>query len=236
MIAKKNPRYDLERKRFAFFQTGLLTIGALTLAAFAWESPVVKRTSEKPPKKVVATSIEYRQEKKDPIVVQKKEVIKKEQESVIQLASVVTELSSTIKSSSTSEVAQVSVVTPFKTGSMTSYPKLGLPDIDIEKIHDISDVEATYIGGYHALTLFVQKEINYPQICIEGNIQGKVYVGFVIEKDGSVSHVKILRGVDEDLDREAIRLVRAMPKWKPGENGGKKVRTRASLPVNFVLN
>ena len=65
--------------------------------------------------------------------------------------------------------------------------------------------------------------------------QGRVYLSFVVEKDGGISNVKVERGVSKDLDREAKRIVRAMPKWEAGEVGGKKVRTRCSLPIVFTL-
>ena len=66
--------------------------------------------------------------------------------------------------------------------------------------------------------------------------QGKVYLSFVVGSDGSISQVKVERGVSKDLDREAKRVVRSMPKWVPGEAGGKKVATRCRLPIVFTLN
>ena len=81
----------------------------------------------------------------------------------------------------------------------------------------------------------VQKVMNYPEIDIQMDVQGKVYLSFIIEKDGSVSNVEIERGVSKTIDREAKRIVKTFPKWKPGENAYGKVRTRVRLPLNFTL-
>ena len=70
---------------------------------------------------------------------------------------------------------------------------------------------------------------------MENGIQGKVYIQFVIEKDGSITDVKVARGVDASLDKEAVRVVKAMPKWKPGKQRGKPVRVSYTLPIFFQL-
>jgi protein TonB len=72
-------------------------------------------------------------------------------------------------------------------------------------------------------------------MALENGISGRVIVKFVVEKDGSVSGVTLVRGVDKDLDREAIRVVKSMPKWQPGKNNGQAVRCYFNLPVNFKL-
>ena len=82
---------------------------------------------------------------------------------------------------------------------------------------------------------WISKNVKYPMIAQENNIQGKVFVQFVIEKDGSVSDVKVARSVDPSLDKEAIRVVKAMPKWKPGKQRGKPVRVSYTVPINFQL-
>lgn len=86
------------------------------------------------------------------------------------------------------------------------------------------------------LKYFIQDNIQYPQEAIEKNIQGRVYVKFVIEKDGTVSYAKIDKSVDPLLDKEALRVVRAMPKWEPANSKGKLVRSVNRLPINFTLN
>ena len=112
--------------------------------------------------------------------------------------------------------------------------------IDVEEeeeegIIEFPDVEAEFIGGAQALMKYIQTNIQYPPTSIEMNEQGKVYLSFVVEPDGSISNVVVERGVSPDLDKEAKRVVRSMPNWKPGESKAKKSRTRCRLPINFQL-
>ena len=104
-----------------------------------------------------------------------------------------------------------------------------------EEIIEFPDVEAEFIGGAQALMKYIQTNIQYPPTSIEMNEQGKVYLSFVVEPDGSISNVVVERGVSPDLDKEAKRVVRSMPNWKPGESKAKKSRTRCRLPINFQL-
>jgi protein TonB len=90
-------------------------------------------------------------------------------------------------------------------------------------------------GGQLALRKFIAQAIKYPVIAQENGIQGKVFVNFVVNKDGSVTGAKIARGVDPSLDKEALRVVNSLPKWKPGKQGGKPVRVSYTVPINFVL-
>ena len=111
--------------------------------------------------------------------------------------------------------------------------------IDVEEeeegIIEFPDVEAEFIGGAQALMKYIQTNIQYPPTSIEMNEQGKVYLSFVVEPDGSITNVAVERGVSPDLDRESKRVIRSMPKWKPGESKGRKCRTRCRLPINFQL-
>ena len=90
-------------------------------------------------------------------------------------------------------------------------------------------------GGDAALLKFLSQNVKYPDIAVENGITGKVTVNFVVNKDGSVSDAKILRGVDPALDKEALRVIYSMPKWKPGKQSGKPVRVSYSVPINFML-
>lgn len=90
-------------------------------------------------------------------------------------------------------------------------------------------------GGQEALFKYLQKEMKYPQIAKENGIQGTVFVNFVVGKDGKIRDAKILRGVNKMLDEEAIRVVKAMPSWKPGKQRGKAVSVSYNLPIKFTL-
>ena len=105
-----------------------------------------------------------------------------------------------------------------------------------EEIIDFPDVEAGFPGGAAAMQKWIGENVQYPQTAIEMNEQGRVYLSFVVEADGSIGGIQVERGVSTDLDREAKRLLRKMPKWTAGEAGGRKVRTRCRLPINFTLN
>jgi len=90
-------------------------------------------------------------------------------------------------------------------------------------------------GGEAALRKYLSTSVKYPTIAMENGIQGKVFVSFVVDTNGSISNVKITRGVDSSLDKEAMRVVKAMPKWIPGKQNGEAVRVSYTVPINFVL-
>ena len=91
-------------------------------------------------------------------------------------------------------------------------------------------------GGQEAMFKFLSATIIYPKEARDNGIEGKVFVNFTIEKDGSINEVKVIRGVHPLLDEEAVRVVESFPKWKPGKQKGKTVRVSYNLPLNFVLN
>jgi TonB family protein len=104
-----------------------------------------------------------------------------------------------------------------------------------EEIFFIVEDMPEFPGGELALRKYIANAIKYPVIAQENGIQGKVYVTFVVSKDGSVANAKIARGVDPSLDQEALRVVNALPKWKPGMQKGKAVSVSYTVPINFVL-
>ena len=91
-------------------------------------------------------------------------------------------------------------------------------------------------GGDVALRTYIAQNVKYPEIAKENGLSGKVFVQFVINQKGEVQDVKIARGVDPALDKEAIRVVQGLPKWKPGSQRGKPVRVSYTVPINFQLN
>lgn len=103
------------------------------------------------------------------------------------------------------------------------------------KIVERPDVEAQFPGGAKGLKRHITKHIQYPEISMEQGEQGKVYVGFTVEKDGSLSDIEVLRGASKALDQEAIRMVSEMPEWTPAIYKGKYVRAKVRFPINYVL-
>lgn len=104
-----------------------------------------------------------------------------------------------------------------------------------EKIFEAVEQQAQFPGGQAALMRWLGNNIKYPELAQQNNIEGRVTVKFTVEKDGSISNPVIAKGVDKDLDREAIRVVKKMPKWQPGKNNGVAVRSYFYLPVVFKL-
>lgn len=104
-----------------------------------------------------------------------------------------------------------------------------------EKIFEVVEQPASFPGGQTALMQWLGDNIKYPVIAQENGIQGRVIIQFVVSKDGTISDIKIARGVDPSLDREAVRLVGQMPKWIPGRQGGNSVNVRFTLPIVFKL-
>ena len=114
-------------------------------------------------------------------------------------------------------------------------PEVVEDDVVEQEIFKIVEEMPSFPGGEAKLMEFVGKNIKYPQIARETGIQGRVFVNFVVEPDGSVSNVSVLRGIGGGCDEEAMRVVKSMPKWKPGKQRGKAVRVQYMLPVNFRL-
>lgn len=110
------------------------------------------------------------------------------------------------------------------------------PDKPVEdEIFINAEVMPQFPGGTSELFRFLNNNINYPVISLEQNSQGKVIVQFVVDKNGNITDPEVVRGIDPHLDKEALRVVRSMPKWKPGQQNGKAVRVKFTLPVTFRI-
>ena len=106
---------------------------------------------------------------------------------------------------------------------------------DEGEIFEVVEQNPAFPGGDKALMAYLTKNLKYPASAQENNIQGRVLVQFVVNKDGSIVDPKVLRSVDPALDKEAMRVVSTMPKWTPGKQRGKTVRVKFTLPVTFRL-
>lgn len=104
-----------------------------------------------------------------------------------------------------------------------------------EKIWDVIEQNPEFPGGYEELMKFLSTNIKYPAIAAENGIQGKVILQFVVSKTGAISDIVVVRSLDPSCDREAIRVVRMLPKWIPGKQNGENVNVRYTLPVSFTL-
>jgi protein TonB len=119
---------------------------------------------------------------------------------------------------------------------LISEPAFALAQKDTS-VYTIVEEVPEFPKGQDAYVKFLIKETRYPKQALEKNIQGKVYVQFIVEKDGSIRYATVIRGIQggEELEQEAIRVIKSMPKWKPGKNKGKRVRVYFVQAINFTI-
>ncbi len=135
------------------------------------------------------------------------------------------------------DVKTIESINVLKDKSATDvYSKKGVVLITTKKVYNTVDTPPQFVGGNKALYSFIAKNIVYPLKAAENGISGKVITQFVVEEDGEMSDVQVVRGVHPDLDKEAIRVVKIMPKWVPGKQKEKNVRVKYTLPIVFALN
>ncbi|MBM6991805.1 MAG: energy transducer TonB [Prevotella sp.] len=108
------------------------------------------------------------------------------------------------------------------------------PEVE-NKVFDVVEQMPSFPGGNSALMQYLSNNIKYPVVAQENGVQGRVVVSFVVERDGSITDVRVVRSVDPSLDREATRVVKAMPNWIPGKQNGSAVRVKYNVPVSFRL-
>ncbi|MDQ2656894.1 MAG: TonB family protein [Bacteroidota bacterium] len=145
------------------------------------------------------------------------------------------------------EPVEAEVVEPFITGEGSGLGETGAPEgigtvalpepeaIAVPAVLDLAEVMPEYEGGLEAMMKFIQKKIRYPRAPRIQGIAGTVYVRFVVNGDGSISDVQVLRSVHPDYDREAVRVISMLPAWKGGSHHGRPVSVRMVLPLKFDL-
>ena len=109
------------------------------------------------------------------------------------------------------------------------------PKEEETKVFDVVEQMPSFPGGQSALFQWLSSNIKYPVVAEENGVQGRVIVTFVVERDGSITDVKVVKSVDPSLDKEAVRVTKSMPKWIPGKQNGSAVRVKYTLPVTFRL-
>lgn len=225
MDSKKNPKVDLENKKFIFTQIGLILALAVIFLAFEWKS--YDKTVEGFEDRVVEdvqeemVEITIQKQKPPPPPPPKKVVVLNVVEDDIEVE----------------DDIQIDVEADQET-EMEEYVPVEVEEEVVEEeapIFIVVESMPEFPGGIEKLYAYLQANMKYPQMARESGIQGTVYVTFVVEKDGSVTDIKVLRGIGGGCDEEAIRVVRSMPKWNPGKQRGKPVRVQYNLPVRFIL-
>ncbi len=228
MEIKKSPKADLEGKKGILFEVGLALALAILLFAFEWKSS----TEEISQFQTVAE-----EQIEDEIIPITQQMVKPPPPppaapKLSDLLNIVEDESSIDEELEIEDADDESDNTEIQ--DISDFGDYDGEDTGEENIFMVVEDMPQFPGGN--VTKWIAKNVKYPQLAQENGIQGKVFIKFVIEKDGSITDVQVSRGVDASLDREAVRVIKAMPKWKPGKQRGKAVRVSYTLPINFQLS
>ena len=229
MEVKKSPKADLEGKKTIFLEIGFVIALGILLSAFNW------KTNTKVEEGFVITQEEQVEEEIIPITQQMMKPPPPPPPAP-KLTDLIEIVEDELSIDEELEIDDAEADVENKSNYNFDYDgdSWGEEESDGEAdIFQVVEDMPQFPGG--SVQKWSAKNVKYPMIAQENNIQGKVFVQFVIEKDGSVSDVKVARSVDPSLDKEAIRVVKAMPKWKPGKQRGKPVRVSYTVPINFQL-
>lgn len=228
MEVKKSPKADLEGKKTTNLLIGAILTLAILFIGFEWSERDKKVTTDSgivdvefEEEIIPITEQEQPQQAPPPPEAPKAEEVIE----IMDNDSKVEE--STIQASDDTQAAVEVKYTPVEVEE---------EEVDEQQIFTIVEEQPEFPGGMAECYKWIGKNLNYPTISAENGVQGRVTVNFVVNADGSIVDVKVLRGVDPYLDKEAIRVVSKMPKWKPGKQRGKAVRCSFNLPVRFKLN
>ncbi len=226
MKAKKSFKADLERKKSFFFKLGVVISLSLVLFAFEWKH------SKQEFNAFNGDVIDYELDKID--IIDRPEPPKIKIEIPINLSKITL-------TPNNEKAADINLGDLFNNDTNTVYePIASRPDIDIidyaDSIIIIPDKTAEFTGGNEKMYSFFAENCNYPVEDRHLNIQGTVYLSFIVEKNGSITDSKIIRSLTKSCDDEAIRVINMMPKWQPAINKGKNVRQKFILPFRFLLN
>ena len=221
----------MENKRSIFLEIGIIVALAACIGMFSWsqkervveiveQTPVVVETE--------MTEVTVQEDKRPPAPMKTQAVVLSDLLNVVKNDAKIEQTMNILDLDVTTDLAVD--VTQFG-GTYT-----GEGEVEEEEPVIIAETMPSFQGGdINAFAQWCGKHIVYPAAAADNGSQGKVIVQFVVERDGSISHVTILRGVDKFLDEEAMRVVKSPPKWSPGANRGKPVRVYVQVPINFVL-
>lgn len=226
MEVKKSPKADLESKRGIWLLLGVILSLGIMFVAFEWSERDKKFNTDTgiaavqfEEEIVPITEQEEKQAPPPPEAPKVEEVLE-----IVQNDAKVEE--SNIQSSEeTGKAVEVKYVAPVEVEE----------DVEEQQIFQVVEEMPEFPGGMAECLKFLGKNIKYPTISQENGVQGKVIVQFVVNKDGSIVDPVVVRSVDPYLDKEALRVIKMMPKWKPGKQRNKPVRVKYTVPVTFKL-
>ena len=227
MEVKKSPKADLENKKTTNLLVGAIIILAVLFVGFEWSERDKKVTTDSGIQEVVFEEeiipiTEQEQPKQAPPPPEAPKV-----EEVLEIMDNDSEVEeSTIQASDDTQAAVEVKYTPVEVEE---------EEVEEQQIFQVVEEMPEFPGGMAECMKFLSKNIKYPPISAENGIQGRVIVQFVVNQDGSIVDPVVVRGVDSHLDKEALRVIQMMPKWKPGKQRGKAVRVKYTVPVMFRL-
>lgn len=223
MEVKKNASASLENKSHDFLLMGLVVALGFLFIVFEWSTVDVKKTAP------IMTDEYFVTEDLVPVTIQKPNLPPPA------LAAPPRVIAPVIKPVENNvDVDPVEVVPTDE--PITYEPVVTEPEVvDEDIIHVRAEIQPSFPGGPDAMMKFLKENLKFPSICAENGIQGRVVVSFVVNKNGSIEQVEVLSGVHERLDAEAVRVVKLMPTWTPGQMQGHAVRTKFILPVTFRM-
>lgn len=225
MEPKKNPKKDLNRQRTLFLQIGLVFALAVVFLAFEWKTYEKSESTlaSSGPVQIDEEIVQITQQEKPPEPPKAPEVT-----TILEIVDddVVVEDEINVDIEARADQAVQSYV-PVLTEDE--------PEPVAEEIFTFVEEYPEFPGGDKALREYILNNIKYPEVARTSGITGTVYVQFVVEKDGSISDVKVVRGIGGGCDEEAVRVVKSMPRWKPGKQRGQPVRVYFTLPIEFKL-
>lgn len=225
MEAKKSPKADLESKKTFFVQIGLIVALAAMLVAFEWKSYDTKQIdiSTRQVENVEEEMVEITQQNKPP-----PPPAPPAQTTLIHIVTDDVDVDDDLVIDA--EANQLTEIEAYTPPAVTEEEEVAEAEI-----FTVVEESPAFPGGDAARIQFLQQNIVYPQMARESGIQGTVYVTFVVEKNGAVTDVRVLRGIGGGCDEEAVRVIKAMPKWNPGKQRGKPVRVQFNMPIKFTL-
>jgi len=225
MELKKSDKANLEKRKGIFFEFGLVISISLLLIAFEWTSGGLSANE------FDLGNQEQIEEEMIPITRQQPEPPKP-----VEPPKVTEELLIVDDNVTLDDELQLD---DFEVNQDEDIQIMDYSDeevVDEEPIFTIVEDMPSFQGkGQEGFRVWIIKHMKYPEIAAENGISGRVFVNFVVEPNGSVSNVKVVRGVDPALDAEAVRVIKSSPKWAPGKQRGKAVRVSYTFPINFVL-
>jgi protein TonB len=221
MDVKKAPRCDLENKRSVFLQIGLIVPLALSLIAFEWSSAVEAGGLD-----FYGTEVDVPVEI-IPITIRNEEVKPSMPRSVdfLLIEDNYTEL----------EVTLDLETSDLESGTNWDWTAIEGPAEERDEIHILADEMPEFPGGEKALFQYLSSSIRYPKDALRNDVEGRVYVEFVVDRYGKITRVNVKRGMHPSLDQEALRVIEGMPDWKPGVKDGKFVSVLYTVPINFQI-